>query len=40
MGSRDSFVTRGMERFSLDLPQAAENGKCAVKVGCSDVFRY
>ena len=33
LGSRFSWVTPVMERFSLDLPQAA-GGECALVVGC------
>ena len=34
MNSTFFCVTRGMERFSLDLPGAAKNRECALKVEC------
>ena len=34
MSSRFPCVTPVMERFYLDLPQAAKNRVCTLKVGC------
>ena len=34
MNSTFFCVTRGMERFSLDLLGAAKNRECALKVEC------
>ena len=40
MSSRFPCVTLLMERFYLDLPRAAKNRVCTLKLGCGDVPRW
>ena len=37
--SRFSCVAPGTEKFSLDLLGAVKDLKCALELGCGDVFR-